>query len=107
MIIPKSFKLGGLTVNVKFNPAIQHDEDKFASASYRTTEITLMPSTEHIPRPQALIEQDFCHELVHHITYHAGDAIGSELKEHLHRNEGFVNLFALLLHQALTTMEYE
>ena len=107
MKIPSRFKIGGLTIEVKSDPKKRHDDDTIAHASYRNSEIVIMPSTEEVPRPQDLVEQDFCHELVHFISYHAGDAVNHELKEMLHRNEGFINLFSMLLHQVLTSMEYD
>ena len=62
--------------------------------------IKLTPISPAHPIPDSSIEHTFIHELVHMCLYH------TEQYE-LGKNEGFVDAFAGLLHQALTTMEYE
>jgi hypothetical protein len=106
MRIPVRFKQAGLTIKVKWDPKKLHNDNNFAHISFRNNEIVLMPSTKDVPRPQDLIEQDFCHELTHHIASYAEGTI-KDISLPLHRNEEFTNVFSALLHQALTTMEYE
>lgn len=69
-------------------------------ASYEGKWIKLNKLEGNFPVTETSIEHTFCHELVHQILY---------LTEHnkLNKNEAFVDCFAGLLHQALTTMEYE
>lgn len=107
MKIPKKFKLMGQTIEVSFDDSIYRDRDYEGYASYRKNKIVMQSDGHQVPLKPEQIEQTFLHELVHHISYHAGSAINHELKQGLHQNEDFVDLFAHLLHQALTTMEYE
>lgn len=107
MKIPVRFRLLGQTIEVKSDDAHYRDTDWEGSASYRRNEIKLQSNGPQIPLKPEMIEQTFLHELVHYICYQAGAAVNHELKKPLHQNEEFVDLFAGLLHQTLTTMEYE
>lgn len=106
--IPKRFKLLGHTIEVKLDPKLQSDRNWAGAASYEDSEITLQPITESTPRSKTKYEQTFCHELIHHLLWHGGAAINHRLDgEYIHQKEEFVDLLASLLHQALTTMEYD
>ncbi len=102
MNIPKSFKLLGQTINVIFDAAQFVEKDGYHGfASYRLNEIQLKPGLK-----KDLTEAAFCHELMHFILYHAEAALPKD-SEYPHKEEGFVEMCGALLHQALTTMEYE
>ena len=106
MKIPKRFKLLGQTIEVVWDGSkFVQDTDCSAWASYRETQIQIKPPSDSHPRNEEQLEQTFCHELMHFILYFAR---GTERgKEELYRNENFVAMTAGLLHQALTTMEYD
>lgn len=97
----------GMTIEVKDDPALLHERNWTGAADYTKSLITLQPIDATYPCTPEKREQVFYHELVHHISYHAGAAVNHELEKGLHTNEEFVDLFAALLHQALTTMEYD
>lgn len=106
--IPKRFELLGKTITVEFDPMLLAEKDLHGLASYRADRIVLQPICEGVQRTEGCIEQDFFHEMVHHICYYAGNVIQSKLgDEYLHKNEAFVDLFSSLLHQAMVTMEYK
>ena len=104
MKIPKRFKLFGQTIEVKFDPDLLDQHDWQGAASYRRGEIRLLPYSECTPRKQEQIEATFCHELTHFLLYAANIKIDDKW---LHQDEVVTELIGSLLHQALTTMEYE
>lgn len=107
MLIPKRFKLLGKTISIVFDPELHHKDEKHGWASYRRDEIVLQPKCQGVDFTQSNVEQTFVHEMVHHICYYAGNVIQQQLgKEYLHQNEAFVDLFAALLHQVLTTFDF-
>ena len=94
-IIPKSFWLGGLKINVQVDETLKHDR-MIGRADYLTQELRIDPNVA----PQQFVEQSYLHELVHWIFY--------MMNEHeLRDNERIVDLFAHFLYQALTTAEYQ
>jgi hypothetical protein len=100
MQIPKRFKLLGHTITVEYDPMLDGRNGTLGEARYTTHSIALQPNTDTFSRPQSMQEHVFLHELTHHIL--------NEMNEHdLRSNEKFVDVFAGLLHQALTTAEYE
>lgn len=99
MIIPKSFKLHGQKITVNFVPNLMYKHDAFGYAIYHENSIELQPSTIENPIPQEVLEETFIHEMIHHIIDH----IGGKYREDLRSDEEFVDKFAKLLHQALTT----
>ena len=104
--IPSSFKLFGQTIKITRNAKDFIESDsRVAFASYRLNEIQLNPMTFYKTKEQE--EQAFFHELIHFIVYYAQDAYHHKDGEPMHRNEGFIDYFANLLHQAITTMEYD
>jgi len=100
MKIPKRFNLFAQTTTIEYDEQLHFRENCSGEARYRTNRILLQPSTDQHPRIQSQIEQTFCHELVHHILH-------AQNKHALRDDEEFVDTFAALLHQALTTMEYD
>lgn len=108
MRIPKRFKLMGHTIEVIYDARHFIERDaKVAFASYRLNQIQMRPVTEADPRTEEQQGHDFYHELMHFIFYFAGAAYHPAKQEYMHQDEGFVDLTAGLLHQALTTMQYE
>lgn len=100
MRIPQRFKLMGHTITVEYDPMLDGRNGALGEARYTTNSIALQPNTDTFNRPQSTQEHVFLHELTHHIL--------NEMNEHeLRGNEKFVDVFSGLLHQALTTMEYE
>lgn len=106
MQIPKRFKLLGQVITVTQRETdFAEATDRVAFASYRMNEIQLNPFMwPHKTQEQR--EHAFLHELTHFITYYSGCAYKAKT-EYMHQDEEFVDLTANLLHQALTTMEYE
>jgi len=98
--IPKAFSLLGHRIEVVTDSSIMHSDDCVGMFEHRKQRISLMPSIGDFPIPQSTIEQVFCHELVHALFFYAE-------KPKLFANEELVNLLGGLLHQALTTLEYD
>lgn len=100
--IPTRFKLLGQTINVVFDASQFVEKDGYHGfASYRLNEIQLKPGLK-----KDLTESAFFHELMHFILYHAEAALPKD-SEYPHKEDGFVEMCGALLHQALTTMEYD
>jgi hypothetical protein len=91
-IIPSSFWLGGLKINVEFDDSLVRTKQCIGEARYSKQMITLDPSVA----PLQMLEQSYCHELVHWIFYVMGE-------EELRNNERIVDLFAHFLYQARMT----
>ncbi|MDD5304256.1 MAG: hypothetical protein PHS14_14240 [Elusimicrobia bacterium] len=104
--IPKRFQILGQTIEVVWDVELNHKNDWNGSAVYRKNQIRIQPNGDGTPRTQDQIGHTFCHELMHWILYYAA-AFYPSSKEHLHQDEGLVDLAGGLLHQALTSMEYE
>ncbi len=100
MKIPKSFKLLGQEIVVKYKKNLSNKHNSWGKAYYDRNEIELQDNKYDEGLPDIKIEEVFYHELVHFILYSAGE---HELKN----NEKFVDVFSGLLHQALTTAVYE
>lgn len=100
MKIPKRFKLLGHTVEVKGEPEGYFEKHRFGAANYEGKWIKITTAGPSHPVTQSSIEHTFMHELVHMCLYHTEQS-------QLNDNEGFVDALAGLLHQALTTMEYD
>jgi predicted SprT family Zn-dependent metalloprotease len=109
MRIPKRFKLLGRTIEVVDNPQLLQDRTWSGAADYNRDEIQLLPRSDAYVASKGKIEQTFCHELSHFLTYHSGCAVNHQLKDggYIHQNEEFVDLLGSLIHQFLTTAEYE
>ena len=100
MKIPKSFKLMGKTIQVEFDKQLNFKQDWYGAAVYRQDIIKLQSDCKEWPLSRSKIEQSFLHELTHWILYMCQ-------KDKLNHDESFIDLFSGLLHQALTTMEYD
>lgn len=99
MKIPQSFKLYGKTIQVELEEDGPFNEARVGAAMFNSHKIKLTPSLPSFRIPKAEIEETFIHELVHWILH--------EMQNDLTDNEDFVEGFAKLLHQALTTQEGE
>lgn len=99
MRIPQSFSLHGQKISVVYEPPLVYKNGNRGEARFSTNQIALQNNGDGNPIPQSTIEQTFCHELVHFIL--------NEMCNKLKDDERFVDLFASLLHQGLSTMEYE
>jgi hypothetical protein len=101
-MIPKSFKLQAHTIKVKVDRKKVEAESKdcLGLAIYTTNEILLTDTMNGLPLDQTVIDHAFYHELCHHI-------LGCMNERKLNNNEKFVDTFAGLLHQALSTFKYE
>jgi hypothetical protein len=90
--IPKRFKLHGHTLEVK----VVSGSDMADHGMYEPDKelITVRKSTP------AMQEHSWLHELTHAILLAMG-------KDKLYADEGFVDSFSALLHQALTSAEYK
>jgi predicted SprT family Zn-dependent metalloprotease len=108
MRIPKRFKLLGATIEVVENPKLMNDRNWNGAACYDDHRIELLPITDATPRNPVYVEQTFCHELMHFLLHAGGGPVNHLMdKDYIHNKEEFVELMGNLLHQVLTTMEYE
>ena len=98
--IPKKFMLHGQKWTVTFDDGLAHREDAVGLCLMRENKILLQSDTKDYPRPKSQIEQTYFHELLHA----AFDQLG---EKGLRDNEALVDTLASLIHQALTTAEYE
>jgi hypothetical protein len=91
-IIPQSFWLGGLKIDVSYDENLYRNRKIVGEAQYLAQKIILEPS---ILNKQS-IEQNFHHEMVHWILFMMSE-------DELRCNEKFVDLFAHFLYQARVT----
>ena len=91
-IIPKSFWLGGLQIDVNYDENLYKNKKIVGEARYPLQSIALDPS---ITKKQS-IEQCYFHELTHWILYVMNE-------DELRSNEKFVDMFATFLYQARVT----
>ena len=103
--IPKRFQLYGHTITVDLVTKLRATHDITGCAIFRENRIEVQPSVEGVERPRSQVESTFFHELVHWIFYLSNGS--DEIKPELHEREGLVDRCASLLHQAITTMEFE
>lgn len=98
MKIPRQFTLGALPFDVQIVDDLVETTECVGQTCVQAGRMVIQaitPETPMTPEGQCHV---FLHELVH--------AILGVMNEHrLNRNERFVDMFALLLHQALETME--
>ena len=90
----------GQTIEVRFDKSLSEDSDCRGMSKVRENLIILQIDTEQYRVPDTQLEQTFFHELVHTILDNM-----NEYK--LSKNEKFIEVFSGILHQALTTFEYE
>lgn len=91
-IIPKSFWLGGLQIDVSYDENLYKNRKVVGEARYPSQSITL----DSVVLNKQLTEQNFFHELTHWILYMMNE-------DDLRNNEKFVDVFATFLHQARVT----
>lgn len=91
-IIPKSFWLGGLQIDVSYDENLYKNRKIVGEARYPSQSITL----DSVVLSKQLTEQNFFHELTHWILYVMNE-------DDLRNNEKFVDVFAYFLHQARVT----
>lgn len=96
--IPKRFKLHGITIEVELVDNLLYDEDRVGQSLYRNNKIQIQKSTDSHPISPDRMLRTFYHELVHWILM--------ESNHNRENDEAEVELFAALLHQAATTMEW-
>jgi predicted SprT family Zn-dependent metalloprotease len=90
--IPKTFELGGLTINVVFDETLFEKTQHVGKAKYADQTITMDPTVTD----REMLEQLFLHELVHWILF-------MMQKDDMQEDEEFINLFSHFLYQALIT----
>jgi len=93
----------GHTIDIEIDPSMVNVVDCTGEAHYRFNKIKIQGAEGYVGRPQSKTEQTFCHEFIHFLLYF-GEC--HDTKE-LYKNEIVVDRLASLLHQALSTMEYE
>lgn len=92
MILPKSFELAGLTVTIEINNNAIKENNFIGQSDFVFQKIIMDIATA----PRETVEQAFFHEAVHWILY--------IMNEHtLRNNEQFVDVFAHLLYQLLSS----
>ena len=91
-IIPKSFWLGGLQIDVTYDENLYKNRKIVGEARYPSQSITL----DSVVLNKQLTEQNYFHELTHWILYVMNE-------DELRNNEKFVDLFAHFLCQARVT----
>ena len=98
----------GATIEVVDNPKLMNDRNWNGAACYDDHRIELLPITETTPRHPVNKEQSFCHELMHFLLHSGGGPVNHLMGDkYIHQNDEFVDLMGNLLHQALSTAEYE
>lgn len=108
MRIPKRFKLLGHTIEVVENPELLNERNWSGAADYEKCRIELVPASSYYPVASSKAESVFCHELAHFLLYYAGAGINHFLDgKYAHQQDEFVDLLGNLIHQVLTTAEYE
>ena len=93
-IVPKSFMLGGLKINVQLDDTLVNTKKVIGEARYAEQAVILDSSAA----PRQTVEQAFIHELTHWIFYVMNE-------DELRNNEKLVDLFAHFMYQALSTAE--
>lgn len=95
-IIPSSFMLGGLTINIVRDDSMVCTKGIIGEARYTSQQICLDASVA----PLQSLEQSYLHELTHWIFYMMNE-------DELRNNERLVDLFAHFLYQAMVTAKFE
>ena len=88
-IIPKSFWLGGLQIDVSYDENLYKNKKIVGEARYPSQSICL----DSVILNKQMTEQNYFHELTHWILYVTNE-------DDLRNNEKFVDLFAHFLYQA-------
>lgn len=101
MKIPKQFELFGHTIKVEWRDDLLDTEGVVGMCFFRENRIVLqrLDTPAYRGRVKECSEVTFFHEVLHFILDHMK-------RDELKRDEEFVNIFALCLHQALKTAKY-
>jgi hypothetical protein len=100
MNIPKRFKLFGVTISVELRDTLEAEMAADGYAFPALNKVQLQRPTDTNLISEDAIAITFWHEALHII-------LDKMSEEELSKNEKFVDLLAHLVHQTLTTMEYE
>ena len=100
MKIPKSFMLHGHKFTVEFMDDLNDEHQLIGSINHSSTTIKLQRSCKGYKMEQSKIEDTFIHEMVHAMMVQIG-------RNDLNNDEVFITQFSSLLHQAITSMEYD
>lgn len=92
MIIPKSFEIAGITFDVIENNGSIEKDSFIGKADFSFQRIFMDLNTV----PKQTTEQAFIHEIVHTVLY-------VQNEHELRKNEKFVDTFAHLLYQVLSS----
>lgn len=92
--------LHGHVINIKVVADLVYSRGSYGQANFDNNQIYVQLPSEACPIPKTVVEESFIHEMVHHILRQLPDKY-----EPLNEDEDFVEGFAQLLHQALTTQE--
>lgn len=95
--IPKSFKIFGQTIRVRFDKDLIENEEIYGLSCFETNEITLQTPGSNLTQTQ--VEVTFLHEMIHMILSNA--SFDKESK-----NERLVDTLANLIHQVMKTSIY-
>ena len=101
--IPVSFHLFGEEIRVEYRVDLRYKEDWSGTAEFRQNRILLQAPSDATPTPTDKLVHTFLHELVHFLLFCAEEADEPEL----HTRERLVDRLSGLLHQALTTMQFQ
>jgi hypothetical protein len=93
-LIPTKLTIAGIPITIEIRKAASENERCIGHADYQNQKIILVCDIVE----KELFEQTYFHELIHWILYIMG-------KPELRDDEGFVDLFAHLLYQAVSTAE--
>ena len=97
--IPKAIWLCGRRIEIQYDENMAA-HDMLGQSQYRENRIRLQPDAPHFHRAEGDVEQTFFHELVHWICSTMG-------RRDLDGDEAFIDMFASLLQQGLTMVEYD
>ena len=98
--IPSSLYLFGQKITVEWVDTLIENDSATGLSIYRKNVIQLQKNNAGVVRPQQQIELTFLHELLHFVFFMLG-------KDDLRSDEEFIITVSGLLHQAMTTAEYE
>lgn len=97
--LPISVPLLGEVIRVEKSPSIVTEQDALGLAVYDENKIIIQEHADGCPRTNEQMWQTLLHELTHLILHRMG-------QNKLRDNEKFVDMYAGLLHQALTGMKF-
>jgi len=100
LAIPNRFSIGGRAIEVTFNENLSRDHEAVGLTHFKNGTIELQPSVEWYEQADDHIQHTFCHELVHCLLFAISE-------NELARDEKLVDRLGMVLHQALSTFEYD